>query len=436
MVDIDIPDLVGKTVMLKNLNTASFNNQLGFVKGWDKNRELFLVEIFGELKYIKPINLDCYPRPQTPEELNLLESMGSWEILNVDLKTVLKNFNLLESDGPEQYRHTHWKILWIRLFLNTKIGSGDHRYNSKFRAILKKIIDHSKFEDLIVTAKILLAIMFSKESGHIEEMMELLGSCIRKNFGLTPRIFERLAGMPGTPFNILQTLYFASKDMVISKTAAYGSNHWFIFGAVEFFKIWKESRMFRKDLVHEIKFLRHKIESLLVLDFPDFRMQRPYFARALAHVCFWEQNYQDALTNMDRFQKFVSSTHGHGVSCVADSYEFKAKCYIKLGNRKMAQKALKKLKHFKKAGIAGKSTFKTLQIQIQKMTTNPEPDEEIEAKNVRNKVMCSSFSCNKVEPHLRAFKSCSRCRLVYYCSPKCQKIHWKDAHKKKCVKAV
>jgi len=235
MVDIDIPDLVGKTVMLKNLNTTSFNNQLGFVKSWDKNRELFLVEIFGELKYIKPINLDCYPCSQTPEERNLLESIASWKILNLDLKTVLKIFNRLEFDGPEQYRHTHWKILWIRLFLNTKILSGDNRHNSKFQVILKKIIDDSKFEDLIVTAKILLAIMFSKESGHEEEELELLLSCIRKNFGLTARIFEHLVRIPGTPFNILHSLYLASKHMIVSKTAVYGSNQWFILGAVEFF---------------------------------------------------------------------------------------------------------------------------------------------------------------------------------------------------------
>jgi hypothetical protein len=185
----------------------------------------------------------------------------------------------------------------------------------------------------------------------------------------------------------------ASKHMIISKTAVYGSNHWFIFGAVEFFKIWKEKRMLRKDLAHERTFLRHKIESLLVLDFPDFRKDRPNLAYSLAHICFWEKNYQDALTNIDRWQKSVSSTHGHGVSLVAESYEFKAKCYIKLGNRKMANKALKKLKHFKKAGMTSNLTFKTLQTQIQKMTTNSDSsDEEIEAQNVRNKVICSSFS--------------------------------------------
>lgn len=42
-------------------------------------------------------------------------------------------------------------------------------------------------------------------------------------------------------------------------------------------------------------------------------------------------------------------------------------------------------------------------------------------------------ACNSVEKAAGAFKSCAKCRDVYYCNKQCQKSHWK-AHKKTCCK--
>jgi hypothetical protein len=37
-------------------------------------------------------------------------------------------------------------------------------------------------------------------------------------------------------------------------------------------------------------------------------------------------------------------------------------------------------------------------------------------------------------PGVSAHKPCSRCRVTYYCSVKCQKKHWKEGgHKQHCV---
>ncbi|CAB9523372.1 MYND domain protein [Seminavis robusta] len=42
--------------------------------------------------------------------------------------------------------------------------------------------------------------------------------------------------------------------------------------------------------------------------------------------------------------------------------------------------------------------------------------------------------CSSVEKAMGAFKSCAKCRVVFYCNRKCQKSHWKE-HKKSCCKS-
>jgi hypothetical protein len=45
---------------------------------------------------------------------------------------------------------------------------------------------------------------------------------------------------------------------------------------------------------------------------------------------------------------------------------------------------------------------------------------------------CANPSCNKWETEPKDFKTCSRCKLVAYCSRDCQKIDWKAQHKSAC----
>ena len=45
---------------------------------------------------------------------------------------------------------------------------------------------------------------------------------------------------------------------------------------------------------------------------------------------------------------------------------------------------------------------------------------------------CANLDCSKLEGGVGLFKTCSRCRTVYYCSIECQRIDWKH-HKLGCV---
>ena len=46
---------------------------------------------------------------------------------------------------------------------------------------------------------------------------------------------------------------------------------------------------------------------------------------------------------------------------------------------------------------------------------------------------CASLACSAREDFPGGFKRCGRCLAVVYCSPACQKAHWKAGHKRECV---
>ena len=54
-------------------------------------------------------------------------------------------------------------------------------------------------------------------------------------------------------------------------------------------------------------------------------------------------------------------------------------------------------------------------------------------KTTTNRV-CANCSCSdagRKQTKTKPFKSCERCRVVFYCGRDCQRLHWK-AHKKSC----
>ena len=50
------------------------------------------------------------------------------------------------------------------------------------------------------------------------------------------------------------------------------------------------------------------------------------------------------------------------------------------------------------------------------------------------RILCAG--CGTEEPAARPFKKCASCRVTLCCSKKCQKAHWKAAHKRECVPAA
>jgi len=46
---------------------------------------------------------------------------------------------------------------------------------------------------------------------------------------------------------------------------------------------------------------------------------------------------------------------------------------------------------------------------------------------------CHASGCNEREESEAPFKNCSRCKHAVYCSPTCQKNHWKAGHREECA---
>ena len=47
-------------------------------------------------------------------------------------------------------------------------------------------------------------------------------------------------------------------------------------------------------------------------------------------------------------------------------------------------------------------------------------------------VFCSSPACRRSVRKDGIYRHCSRCRLARYCSPECQRYHWKHGHREQC----
>ncbi len=59
-----------------------------------------------------------------------------------------------------------------------------------------------------------------------------------------------------------------------------------------------------------------------------------------------------------------------------------------------------------------------------------EIDLRLQLANERwNNSICSN--CKNKKPDV-SLKKCSKCLLVFYCGPECQREHWKKKHKKEC----
>ena len=118
----------------------------------------------------------------------------------------------------------------------------------------------------------------------------------------------------------------------------------------------------------------------------------------------------------------ISKMFGRNDSDLRGIWSRRVMCYIRLRDKKNAEKCLKKLKQF-----GDRAPFLTKKVKKMKH----KPIEVVKTKKAKGK--CSNPYCEKVESKAGEFSICSRCERAKYCGRKCQKAHYKF-HKKFCSK--
>ena len=410
----DIPNFIGKHVYTTDLKATKWNRQLGLVVGWNEKRERFALKMIcdGSIKLFKPFNLNYYWMPQNNKEKELVKLVTPKQL--VDFEQGMELFDQLGSN--EKYLHTYLKLMWFSNLFALQ-AKQDKRYLPKIERALENIIEISQFQDLIVWAKLLLAAIFSWTEKS-ERIADLCMSCVGAHCGYLPELFG-LVYKHLDNVEVLKDLYFRSKHMLTNKTC---NNR-----GVCFFQASANLLAFCRDhdpsvnIMEECAFLRE------ALDFSE-SSRNCYNSRA--QICMLEENYEDALRNIQIAQEKLTSDKGN-VNSVSNCYRLKVNCYIKLGNKSMAQKALEKFKRFRNVADVNKE-IDCLQSEIKIMLNANSTAQSEENQEVRTQTRCSFYECQKIEPQVGAFKHCGRCRLKYYCSIKCQKKHWKNGHKEEC----
>jgi tetratricopeptide (TPR) repeat protein len=425
----DIPDLIGKHVLIDLPNSPN-HHKFGIVLKWNEKNEKFYVQILpnGPSKFIKPMCLEYMPIPQNINE-KILKSC----VQNVKhFETGMEIFNNL---GNETHRCTYWKLCWF----DELISLNDKRYFSKIQLASENIIKNSKFEDLVVRAKIILCKCLIKQSKTEFDpfILDLCMNCIPEHFGMLPKLFQLIVhnidllsefqNGKNENFHFLKDLYFQCKNLILNETCAFDTSVSFAYGATRFFMFWRQCK-FSKKLRKEIRFLHHQlIEPLL----KDSNLQQ--LLKALAETFFMLDEYENALEKIESFQEWYTSNHGNDVDALISVYALRLKCYIGLKNKKMAKKTLKRLQKFENhMGNTLKKQLKMAKIQIAKIPKMP-TTKNLEQKIVRTRTKCSAYGCEKIDvPEENAFRFCGGCEIVYYCSEKCAERDWKNGHKNDC----
>jgi len=336
---------------------------------------------------------------------------------------------LTNDDEQEIHQCTHWKLCWFDelLMLN------DKRYFSKIQHMLELIIENSKFSDLVIRAKIMLAKCYQPSHSFI---LNLYMGCISKHFGYLPELFKgivcsinvipELKNGNNKKFNFLKRLYFQCKNLILDKNCAFNTDVFFVDGAVEFLTIWRRYK-YSNSLEKEIYFIRNYLIKPFL---QDSKLQK--FLMPLAETSRLLNHHEEALEEIKKFQEWHTSTFGNDKEVLIEIYTLQMDCHIALKNKKMAQKCLKRLKPFQ-SHMKNRDEIKSAQKLISKLKIKKRNKFKQE-KTVRKKTKCSAYGCEKTDMpgDKNRFLCCSKCKIAYYCSKKCQAQHWKDIHKTEC----
>jgi hypothetical protein len=147
-------------------------------------------------------------------------------------------------------------------------------------------------------------------------------SCVGAHYGYLPELFQ-LMRCTTDNFEIVKDLYFRSKCMVEHKTCTKVGCTKFIEASTSFLVFCKQHDCSVNTTV-ECIFLRQSLQSSWEpLGDSDF---------SLAKICMLEENYEEALRNIQIYQERVTSGTGN-VDIVSSCYDCKVDCYIQLGNK-------------------------------------------------------------------------------------------------------
>merc|ERR1712062_399432 len=149
---------------------------------------------------------------------------------------------------------------------------------------------------------------------------------------------------------------------------------------------------------------------------------------AIGTIYYLKNDFCQSLEYVDEAINILSLRSG-GAPKMGPLYYLKTKIYIALGIKKFAKKSLKRFSRY----VLDEESKKT--VEYLRSIINDLPEFEYDLSHCHDErpvEKCSYYLCEKVEESPGQFKSCARCRLVHYCSKKCQKKDWKISHKKFC----
>lgn len=428
-----VPNFIGHIVRAVGLHSAThLNGGIGYTRSWNEEKEKFIVELIHpehKMVLIKALNLEHIINPKTEDEKNLHQFVNGKTNTNFEL-----GMNLFEKVDDEHH-NVYSKLNWLRNMRNYRKGDGN--FIDVYKSILENIIKDCRYADLIVIAKIDLADILMEMPNQSSEGIQLLMSCVDNHYGELPRIFNSLcvffwwgyANRPREEFaSLLKGLYHKCKIMIVRRNCKREQELQFTQGC----PVLLDNEFLGPDEIISLQRIGE-----IKLNFVKSLQQKGYeiaWRLLLQKTCYIIGNYQESIKHCRIVREFCTYDENipHHVS-ITNTYLHEANSHFQLGNRDMLRKCLKELKKRQHLGPIDKQIEEVEQmIKDLKKESKKSPPKKIKSLDIQTKMKCNYAPCQNKETYVGEFKKCARCRIVRYCSRKCQKKHWKEIHKHQC----
>jgi len=371
------------------------------------------------------MNLNRFFEELNPERVQFLQNVNTdpsfLDINKADeiLSFLELNKNSKILDGFDMSALLNWSLKIHVKFLHVpKIFK---KLNKFFKKLLTRCDDESPDYKIQIQLRLIEFSVLHKSMSK-EKMKSIFNECFQNHYGLLPEVLSKIMLSEVLEVDEIIQKYFQTKEFIRTKNYPYENKsdiNIFYSNALKFFSDHKSS-IDENVWFNEVQELLDVTKDENHIDINGTR----------ANIFYILEDWNQAIKYAKLVEKDILKEFGRQQEYLWKIYEILGKSYFEIGNYKSATAYVNQFQKL----VSDDPSMNILARQIKKaLKQNKNSSQNVNTfKQVLKK--CSYAKCENMETQPQQFKQCTACRLVSYCSKKCQVKDWKFIHKSQCKK--